>query len=157
MDDAGIQERLNELRRLYVEARPSQRLHIAKQRLEHPQHGPNVLIAAVAAVEGFARSIVMHCQAASKPELSAIYSQYRLKGPEELIAKYLQWRGLGSPKTFFDAEDWRLFRFAVKYRNVLAHECTYLGQDISPALISAARRVLSRLASTQGLEFSAEA
>ena len=157
MDDAEIEERLTELRRLYVEATPRQRLHIAKQRLEFPEHGPNVLIAAVSAVEGFARSITMHCRAGSKPELSAIYSQYKFKAPEELISEYLERRPLGSPDTFFDRDDWRLFQFAVKYRNVLAHECTYLGQDISPALISATRRVLSKLAATQGLQFDAEA
>ena len=157
LDDVTIEEHLSELRRLYVEATPRQRLHIAKQRLEFPEHGPNVLIATVSAVEGFARSIAMHCRAGSKAELTAIYPQYKFKAPEELIAEYLQSRNLGTPETFFDPESWRLFKIAVKYRNVLAHECTYLGQDKSPSLILAARDVLSKLAETQGLEFDAEA
>lgn len=132
MDDVTIEEHLSKLRRLYVEATPRQRLQIAKQRLEFPEHGPNVLIAVVSAVEGFARSIAMHCRIGSKAELAGIYHQYRFKAPEELIAEYLLSRNLGTPETFFDLKSWRLFKIAVKYRNVLAHECTYLGQDKSP-------------------------
>jgi hypothetical protein len=155
--DTEYDEHLELLRRLYVEATPRQRLHIAEQRIQNPEHGPNQLVTSVAAVEGFARSLAMHCHANSQAALSEIYPKFRFKGPEELIEEFLKGSNRGAPASFFDAEDWRLFKYAVRYRNVLAHECTYLGQDTFPELVSACYRVLSALATTQGLSFSDEA
>ena len=153
MDDAAIEAHLAKLRQLYVEATPRQRFHIAEQRIANPAHGPNLLVTCVAAVEGFARSVVMHCHATTQAELSGVYPRYRFLGPEELILEFLSHRALGSPESFFGSDDWRHFLFAVKYRNVLAHECTYLGQDISPVLVSACQRVLAALGSANGLTF----
>jgi hypothetical protein len=155
--DTEYEENLERLRRLYVEATPRQRLHIAKQRIQNPDHGPNQLVTAVAAVEGFARSLTMHCHADSKAGLSEIYPKYRFKGPEDLIEEFLKASNRGTPSSLFATEDWRLFKFAVQYRNVLTHECTYLGQDTFPELLSACYRVLSALAATQNISFDAEA
>jgi hypothetical protein len=93
----------------------------------------------------------MRCHATSKAELSAVYPRYRNKGAEELIEEFLSVRGLGSADDFFGSGTWKRFRYAVQYRNLLAHECTYLGQDMSPRLIEACRGVLESLAKTQGL------
>lgn len=155
--DTEYEENLAQLRRLYVEATPRQRLHIANQRIQNPAHGPNQLVTSVAAVEGFARSLAMHGHSKSKAGLSEIYPRYRFKGPEDLIEEFLKVGNRGTPASFFNSEDWRLFKFAVQYRNVLTHECTYLGQDTFPELISACYRVLAALASTQNLSFDAEA
>lgn len=99
MDDVTIEEHLSELRRLYVEATPRQRLHIAKQRLESPpEHGPNVLVAAVSAVEGFARSIAMHCRAGSKAELTAIFPNTSTKGRKNSLPSTYKTVTLALPK-----------------------------------------------------------
>ncbi len=148
---SDIEQHLAELRRSYVEALPKQRLHIAKLRIENPEHDPNRLIAFVSAVEGFARSICMHLRAKTKAELSQLYPGYWRKGAEDLIVEYLSARSLAEPATHFGAETWRLFGYAVQYRNLLAHECTYLGLDRSPALIEACRAVLRKLADDAGL------
>jgi len=146
------EKELASLRRSYIEATPRQRLYIAKQRLQYPEHGPNVLVANVSAVEGFARCLAMHCHATSKAGLSALYPEYWRKTAEELISEYLENRKLGDPDVFFGEELWKRFRFAVEYRNLLAHECTYLGQDRSPALVEACRVVLEKLAASYGLK-----
>jgi len=152
VDASGIQEQLERLRRSYVEATLRQRLSIARQRLENPHHDANRLIAHVSAVEGFARSLCMHRYARTKPDLSLMYSCYRRKGAEELIAEYLEAGNLGSPSKVFGRSTWKMFGFAVQYRNLLAHECTYLGHDFSPRLIDACDKVLDRLAVESGVE-----
>jgi hypothetical protein len=159
MANAEYEQDLARLRKDYVEATPRQRYSVARQRIEHPGHGPNVLVACVAAVEGLARSLAMHREASRdvespglKAQLSAIYPKYKRKNPEELIAQYLLDRGLAAPPDFFGTETWERFHYAIEYRNVLAHECTYLGQDRSPALIEACEAVLHRLAASAGLK-----
>ena len=158
MTDADYDQDLTNLRRNYVEATPQQRYSVGRQRIKHLEHGPNVLVACVSAVEGLARSLAMHCDAAAaKPPalrtyLSTIYAKYKRKGPEDLIAQYLAGQGLPKPAEFFGRDTWHRFHYAIEYRNVLAHECTYLGQDRSPALIAACETVLARLAVAAGLK-----
>jgi hypothetical protein len=77
---------LDQLRRSYIEASPRQRFSIARQRIRYPEHGPNILVANVSAVESFARCLAMHCHAKSKAALSELYPTYRFKGAEELIS-----------------------------------------------------------------------
>lgn len=151
MEAAEIEVHLAELRRMYVEALPKQRLHVAKQRIANPEHDPNRLIAYVSAAEGFARSLCMHQRGRPKPELSALYSEYVRRGPESLIGEYLSAKGLPAPREHFGSDTWLLFGYAVQYRNLLAHECTYLGGDRSPKLIDACRKVLQTLAKDEGL------
>ena len=145
-------QHLAELRKLYVEATPRQRYGIAQQRITNPEHGPNVLVACVSAVEGLARSLAMHLHASTKADLSSLYPKYKWRGPAELIEQYLFERGLPSPRDHFGGEVWERFLYAVEYRNVLAHECTYLGQDRSPSLIDACETILHKLAATAGLK-----
>src|SRR4051812_36438852 len=92
---------LAQLRSSYIEATPRQRLSIAQQRMRFPEHGPNILVASVSAVEGFARCLAMHCHANTKLELSTIYPAYRFKGAEELISEYPSDRDFGEPSAFF--------------------------------------------------------
>jgi len=151
VDAAEIEKHLAQLRREYVEASPRQRLSIAKQRINNPDHDPNRLIVYVSAVEGFARSLCMHQPRRTKQELSKIYSEYERHGPKALIGEYLTAKGLGVPCDHFGADTWKLFGYAVDYGNLLAHECTYLGLDRSPRLIDACRKVLQTLAQDEGL------
>lgn len=159
MADAEYEAHLAELRKLYVEATPRQRYGMGRNRIKNPEHGPNVLVACVSAVEGLARSLAMHQDALSrvkapevKAELAAIYPQYKRKGAEELIEQYLKGVGLPGPSQYFGEATWERLHYAIAYRNVLAHECTYLGQDRSPALIEACQEVLHKLAAAGGLK-----
>ena len=151
VDTAEIEKHLAQLRREYVEASPRQRLGVAKQRINHPDHDPNRLIAYVSAAEGFARSLCMHQPRRTKQELSKIYAEYERHGPKALIRKYLTAKGLGAPCDHFGADTWKLFGYAVDYRNLLVHECTYLSLDRSTRLIDSCRKVLQTLAQDEGL------
>src|SRR5690348_12822730 len=62
-----------------------------------------------------------------------------------LIIEYLASRGHSSPSDFFGEDTWRKFGYAVSFRNMLVHECTYLGQDKFPHLSQACQCVLQRL------------
>ena len=152
MVEPDYESHLAELRRAYVESTPRQRLHIAQQRLRNPGHHPNTLVAHVSAVEGFSRCLVLHSKATTKAELSAAYAGVQFEGPCSLISTYLVAKGLAEAELFFGADVWRRFNYAVKYRNLLAHECTYLGQDVSPGLVQSCREVLGRLAASQDLQ-----
>jgi len=61
------------------------------------------------------------------------------------VAEYFAARGVPDPARHLGEDTWRLFGYAVDYRNMLAHECTYLGQDKFPSLIKACEEVLSAL------------
>ena len=159
MPNAEYDKDLADLRKIYVEALPRQRYSIAQQRIKHPEHGPNVLVACVSAVEGLARSLTMHRHTigekdllAIKAKLSSIYPDYKRKGAEDLIAEFLSGAKLPPPASFFGGDTWELFLYAIDYRNVLTHECTYLGNDRSLPLIEACNIVLHKLAAAAGLK-----
>jgi len=136
---------LAEIRSSYVSATPRQRLSVIRQRLEDHHLGPNRLVTAVSAVEALARSLAMHHKAKSRAELPKLYSKYRDRAPKALVREYLEARGVTDPKTLFAEDTWQLFGYAVEYRNLLAHECTYLGLAKFPSLIEACEEVLARL------------
>jgi len=151
VEPSEIEEHLAMLRRTYVESLPKQRLSVAKKRIKNPEHDPNLLITFVSAVEGFARSLCMHQHARTKTELTDIYQKYRNQSAESLIKEYLTNRSLGEAPTHFGERTWQLFGYAVQYRNLLTHECTYLGSDKSPELIEACRAVLRKLVKDEGM------
>jgi len=143
------------LRRSYIEATPRQRLNVALQRINNPGNGPNLLVAYVSAIEGFARSLAMHQEGRTKQEVSSLYPKFRNIGAKKLITQYLQKKINSDPENFFGKETWTKVGFAIDYRNLLAHECTYLGQDKYPDLLAACREVLKKLAEVEGLNFQA--
>jgi len=69
-----------------------------------------------------------------------------------LIKQYLAEKRLPSPVEFFGNDTWERFQYAIEYRNVLAHECTYIGDDRSLALIEACQAVLRKIAAAAGLK-----
>lgn len=133
------------LRERYVCSTPKQRLEIIKQRLEDHHFGANRLVTSVSAVEAYARCLVMHECAQTKAELISNYPNFRNRKPEPLVRQYLLSKGISDPADFFQQDTWRLFGYAVGYRNLLAHECTYLGLQKFPSLIEACEEVLSAL------------
>lgn len=136
---------LLELRATYPVLTPRQRLSIIRQRLRDHHFGPNRLVTAVSAVEALARSLAMHLKARTKSDLARLYDSYKDRSPKTLVADYLKARGIPNLGTHFGEDTWRLFCYAVDYRNLLAHECTYLGLDKFPSLIAACEEVLEEL------------
>jgi hypothetical protein len=133
------------IRGAYVSATPKQRLSIIRQRLEDHHFGPNRLVTVVSAVEALARSLAMSYYAASKADMKKLYANYRNRSPKSLVLEYLKYCGITDPTTFFAEDNWVLFGYAIEYRNMLAHECTYLGLDKFPSLIAACEEVLESL------------
>lgn len=133
------------IRQDYICATPRQRLSIIRQRLEDHHFGPNLLVTAVSAVEALARTLAMSQKAKTKDELSKIYPKYKNRKPKPLITEYLLAKGITEPDAYFGEDTWRLFGYAIDYRNLLAHECTYLGLEKFPSLIDASNEVLNSL------------
>jgi hypothetical protein len=69
----------------------------------------------------------------------------------------LRLHGAPSAVERYGDETWQLFGLAHMYRNLVVHECTYLGQDKYPALIAASLRVLEGLVEAGGLPRVVEA
>ena len=88
----------------------------------------------------------MNHKAKSREELKRLYSKYKDRLPRPLVLEYLSAHGIQDPHIFFGEDTWRLFGYAVDYRNLLVHECTNLGLDKFPSLIEACDDVLISLA-----------
>ncbi len=144
-------EHLEKLREQYFKASPSQRLHIARQRIQNPEHGPNLLITHVSAIEGMLRSLVLWAEAGGNSPDAALYEQYKNFGVKGLYKKYCN---LKSCEPLVSESIFELVSYAVEYRNLLAHDCTYLGQDKFPKLIQACVEFLEALCSHAGLKHS---
>lgn len=144
------EEHLRKLRETYVRSYPRQRLNIAKQRIDNPCHGPNLLVTYVSAIEGILRSLVVWKETDSGRPGIETYNKYRRCGVHQLFEKYLQQHGVRSD-AIISAEKFELVGYAVEYRNLLAHECTYLGQNTYPDLIDACQEFLSRLCAHAGI------
>ena len=142
---------LLKIRDMYATATPRQRLSIIRQRLEDHHFGANRVVTSVSAVEALARCLVLHRHAKSKADKRKFYAQFQGRKPKSLVEEYLKSRGVDDPTAFFGEDNWRLFRYAVDYRNLLTHECTYLGPDKFPSLIEACEAVLEKLAKFGGL------
>ena len=136
---------LLKIRELYIAATPRQRLSIVRQRLEDHHFGPNRLVTAVSAVEGLARCLLQHLGAKSKDDLRKVYPKYKDWTAKSLVREYLAKCGISDPAAFLEEDNWKLFGYAVDFRNVLVHECTYLGLDKFPSLIGACEAVLEKL------------
>jgi hypothetical protein len=143
--DIDYVARLQSLRDSYVVAYPRQRLHVIRQRLDDHHFGPNRLVTSVSAVEAYARCLALRLRAKSREDLKKVYPKYRDKGPKGLVAEYAKARGVDNLPSFFGEDNWKLFGYAIDYRNVITHECTYLGLDVFPSLIGACEAVLTKL------------
>ena len=138
-------EELEKIRRNYVTATPRQRLSIIRQRLDDHHYGPNRLVTIVSAVEAFARSLLINHPSKSKAEIKEQYRKFKHSKPEYLVEEFLKLRGQNDPAAFLKEDNWTLFKFAVEYRNMVTHECTYLGLDKFPSLIEGCEEVLEAL------------
>lgn len=147
----GFEQHRAELRDIYVQSTPRQRLGVALQRISNADHDPNLLVTRVSAVEALARSLLVHHLASVQSDSLSFYDLFRQSGPTALVEAYFQVKCASTPEMVLGIGVWELFGHAVHYRNLLVHECTYLGQDKTPALLDACRVVLRKLAEVSGL------
>jgi hypothetical protein len=147
-------EHPDELQRAYAMATPAARLRVIKQRLAgaHGEMGSTRLVTMVSAVEALARSLVVHSAGRPASPAEMRHRQFRDTGPAELVEEVLRLRGAARGMQHFDRETWELFEVAGRYRDLIVHECTYVGQDRHPYLIAAAESVLRGLIELAGLE-----
>lgn len=137
-----FEEHLEELREAYVRATPRQRLRVALDRVKHPDCGPNRLIQIVSAVEGLARALLVNEAVSTGDSVSHAYDQVRSLNASDLVRRCLG----PDPASMFPGETWDTFVVAVKYRNLLIHECTFLGQGRTDKLIASSSEVFELLA-----------
>lgn len=139
------------LRASYITAYPRQRLHVMRQRLRNHDFGPDRLVTSVSAVEALARCLVLWKLGGTKNSVETLYPKYRNVKPARLIVEYLKLSGAGHPDSVFGKANWSIFEHAVESRNLLAHECTYLGLDKLRPLTRAAESIFERLVELAGL------
>ncbi len=72
------------------------------------------------------------------------YKKVRNKTPVELIEDICCTIGK-EPEDIFSRDSWEEFEWAVKYRNLIVHECTSLRQGYCDSLISACEIIWGRL------------
>ncbi|MDB5947632.1 MAG: hypothetical protein JWQ33_2658 [Ramlibacter sp.] len=151
--ELNLTQELAHLRTTYAVSSPAARLRVIKQRLTRAEAeaGPSRLVTVVSAVEALARSLVVHSSGRPANTAAMRYTQVRHAGPVELVEEVLRLRGAPAAATYFAGETWTLFELANQYRNLVVHECTYLGHDRYPALISAAEGVFHSLVELAGL------
>jgi hypothetical protein len=148
--DIDYVARLEKLRDSYITAYPRQRMSVIRLRLEHHHFGPNRLVTSVSAVEAYSRCLALRRRSRTKDDLRRLYRRYRAASPKTMIIEYLKVRGIDDPTAFFEEDNWKLFGYAEAYRNILVHECTYLGLDVFPSLIEACEAVLNKLEALVG-------
>jgi hypothetical protein len=128
-----------------LKATPSQRYRVALDRIDNPDCGPNKLIQLVSAVEGLARTIAINIMVSSGASIENAYKKLRFEKPEILISKYIAKSFGKKPEELIGDDDWELFGLAVEYRNLLIHECAFLGQDKSIPINSSLLKVVEIL------------
>lgn len=139
---------LKGLRESYYRSYPRQRLGVARQRIENPSHGPNLLVTYVSAIEGLLRSLVVWGETIGERPNEETYVKYQHWGVGKLYKKYLKQQNCNE---LVEASTYRLIGYAVEYRNLLAHECTYLGQDKYPDLLDACEELLQAISAHAGI------
>lgn len=140
-----------ELRDLYVKATPKQRYRVALDRIEHPGLGPSLLVNVMSALEGFARTVAVHTLVTRGGAVESAYARLRDVGPVALLAEHVCPAYRTTPDAAFGSDAWGKLPDAVKFRNLLIHEATYLDGGTCDSLIKAARHVLTRLGEMAGV------
>jgi hypothetical protein len=149
-----LQDHPDELQRAYATATPAARLRAIKQRLAsaHAEMASTRLVTMVAAVEALARSLVVHSAGRPSSTAEMRHRQFRATGPLELVQEVLRLRGAAGAAHPFDDGAWQTFEVAVRYRDLIVHECTYVAEERLSLLLSATDAVLRGLIELAGLE-----
>ena len=151
---AQLQDHPDELQRAYAMATPAARLRAIRQRLAsaHAEMPSTRLVTVVGAVEALARSLVVHSFGRPPQTAEMRHRQFRDTSPLELVQEVLRLRGVGAATLHFADDAWHGFEAAVRYRDLIVHECTFVGQDRLGHLIEDADAVLRGLIELAGLE-----
>ncbi|MBU2862489.1 hypothetical protein KO489_01385 [Reinekea forsetii] len=144
------EEHLKSLRESYFRLVPRLRFDIAKKRISNTNAGANEIINKVSALEGVLRSIVIWQLNQNEKPSEDLYNKYRHMSAPKLYEKLCELLGV---ERIISSETYEVVEYAVKYRNLLAHECTYLGQDTYPGLIKACDELLVELAKLSGAKY----
>ena len=136
---------LASIRETYVLSTPQARLNVIKRRLNELEIGAVKLVTIVSGIEALVRSLIVHLKAQNKTEIQQAYEKHRNQKPELLVEEYLKHYGYNDCSSFYQDDTWILFQYAVNFRNLIVHECTYLGRDKYSSLISACEEVLDSL------------
>lgn len=147
-----IEKWLPELREIYAMSALTSRLNVIRQRLAHAQKeiGPHHLVTCVSSVEAFARSRIIHWDKPGEAVVRSAYKKWKRSDPEALLKEVARLHGRGTAKEAFD--QWEQFKVAVAARNLIVHECTFLGGDKYPMLIDACMSVLSQMVAWAGID-----
>lgn len=148
--EVDYEKELHAVREIYAGSNLHQRIGIVRQRLAYKDSPPNNLVNVVSAVEGFARILLCTLSASQYGDAIAAYNAHRNDKPEDMVRSILSQQGSHDPSSFFGEDTWDLFGYAVRYRHMIIHECTYLGQDKGPSMIAASREILVWLVSEAG-------
>lgn len=106
---------------------------------------PNLLVTRVAGIEALARALVMDVECANGQEKKERYGKFKKRDPQSLVVQYLKSHGIGSASEAFGKDTWDMFKTAVDARNLLIHECTFLGQTKFEPLEEACSQVFDKL------------
>jgi hypothetical protein len=153
--NVNYKKHLIELRKSYYEAYPGQRLHIGMHRIKDPGNEPSQIITYVSIIEGLLRSLVIWGETeptCGRPTQDT-YKKFEYASIQKLFKEYLKRRG-ALVKDIVPCKKYRIFLYAIKYRNLLAHECTSLGQATFPAILEACEVFLQGLSKHAGLDNS---
>ena len=157
--NVDLLEHPDELQRAYAMATPAARLRVIKQRLAsaHGEMGSTRLVTVISAVEALARSLVVHSAGRPASTAEMRHRQFRNAGAVELVEEVLRLRGAAPGLQHFERDEWELFEVATRYRDLIVHECTFIGPDRYPALIASSETVLHGLIELAGLEIRPKA
>lgn len=132
---------IEQLRNSYINANRSQRRWVAETRMQNPCLPSNILIIKVSAVEALARAIVIEQKQGKGETVQSAYEKVKHKNGIYLIQKCICPEIKKKPEDLFSKDFWEEFKCAVKYRNLLIHECTSLRAGISTKLIKTCQEV----------------
>jgi hypothetical protein len=136
---------------MYVNATLRQRYSVAMQRIDNPSLGPSLLVNVVSALEGFARAVAMRVLVGKGVSLEQAYRCLKHLGALELIADHVCPAYKITPEEAFGPHVWSQLPQAIKFRNLLIHEATYLNGNTCKRLIAASRHTLEELAELSGV------
>lgn len=136
---------LKELRESYVNASFKQRLKVVQDRINYPDCSANRLISLVSSIEGLSRTICLDILETQGESRLDIYKKVKFLNPNELIVDYIFPAINKSAEDLFGHDIWEVFLYAVKYRNLLIHEGTFLRQNYASELIDVCTIIFQKL------------
>ena len=135
-------DELAKLRKLYAESAPQARLSVIRQRVSDSAHesGAARLVTLVSAVEGLARSLLVHsARPTTLPDFLRAYARHAHSPPVVLVEEFLTLHHVPDPSTHFTGNSWRLFKYAVDFRHYIVHEWHLPGAGQVPRAASGVR------------------